>query len=570
MSETILSPGVVSRENDSSFIRRQPQTFGAAIIGPTPRGPVESPTLVTSFGEFQQKFGSTIESGSNVYSYLTSISANNYFQNGGTSLLVTRVTSGSFSPATSTDILSEDTETVSFELETIGEGEIMNSSGSEALNAALENGTSDNIRWEIPSVDVGSGTFSLIIRRGNDTTSQKTILETYSNISLDPFSPNYISKAIGDTKQVKQTDGGEVYIQDMGTYPNISNYVRVKSVNLKTPNYFDNGGVPKEQFTGSLPLVASGSFEDAIGSNIPTGRAANFYTEINSTDTQGLVAADYSDAIAILSNKDDFQFNVISTPGLINEFHASSLSQLTNMSLFRGDNISIIDLVGFGKGINLVKTESNAFDNSYSTTCWPWVQTVDPNTGELVYVPASTVVPGVYAFTDASSEPWFAPAGLTRGGLGQVVRAERKLTINQRNQLYESNINPIATFPGRGIAIFGQKTLQKRASALDRVNVRRLLIDLKSFIGQIGDTLVFDQNTIATRNSFLTQVNPYLESVQQRQGLFAFRVVMDETNNTPDVIDRNTLVGQIFIQPTRTAEFIVLDFNVTPTGASFE
>ena len=117
--------------------------------------------------------------------------------------------------------------------------------------------------------------------------------------------------------------------------------------------------------------------------------------------------------------------------------------------------------------------------------------------------------------------------------------------------------------------MFGQKTLQQRASALDRVNVRRLLIQLKGYIGQLAQNLVFEQNTIATRNSFLSQVNPYLETVQQRQGLYAFRVVMDDSNNTPDVVDRNQLVGQIFLQPTKTAEFIVLDFNVLPTGAEF-
>ena len=111
--------------------------------------------------------------------------------------------------------------------------------------------------------------------------------------------------------------------------------------------------------------------------------------------------------------------------------------------------------------------------------------------------------------------------------------------------------------------------MQKKASALDRVNVRRLLIALKNYISQIADNLVFEANTIATRNNFLAQVNPYLESVQQRQGLYAFKVVMDESNNTPDVIDRNQLIGQIYLQPTKTAEFIYLDFNILPTGATF-
>jgi uncharacterized protein len=157
----------------------------------------------------------------------------------------------------------------------------------------------------------------------------------------------------------------------------------------------------------------------------------------------------------------------------------------------------------------------------------------------------------------------------TEGGLTNVIRAERQLPAASRDALYEENVNPIATFPGTGVVVYGQKTLQRQSSALDRVNVRRLLIALKSYIGQVAQTLVFEQNTAATRNNFLAAVNPYLETVQQRQGLYAFKVVMDDSNNTPDVIDRNQLVGAIYLQPTKTAEFIYLDFNVLPTGATF-
>ena len=148
-------------------------------------------------------------------------------------------------------------------------------------------------------------------------------------------------------------------------------------------------------------------------------------------------------------------------------------------------------------------------------------------------------------------------------------KAERKLTHANRDDLYESNVNPIATFPGQGIVAWGQKTLQKKESALDRVNVRRLLIKLKKFIASTSKFLVFEQNNVATRNKFLNIVNPFLEQVQSNSGLNAFKVIMDETNNTPDTIDRNIMYGQIFVQPTRTAEFIVLDFTIQPTGASF-
>ena len=195
---------------------------------------------------------------------------------------------------------------------------------------------------------------------------------------------------------------------------------------------------------------------------------------------------------------------------------------------------------------------------------------LDTAANKPILVPPSVIVPGAIAASDNIGAEWFAPAGLNRGILGNVLEAKIRLNQAERDTLYDDSINPIATFPQTGVCIWGQKTLQTKASALDRINVRRLLIALKKFIASSSRYLVFEQNTTATRNRFLNIVNPYLESVQQRQGLYAFRVQMDENNNTPDVIDRNQLVGAIFLQPTKTAEFIVLDFNVLPTGATFD
>jgi len=573
MAETLLSPGVLARENDQSFIQGQPVERGAALIGPSTKGPVEIPTIVGSFSEYTAVFGGSVESGSNLYSYFNSIAASNYFQNGGNSLLVTRVTSGSFSPAVSSTIATGSggpTDGLSpFVLETISEGEIMNTGTTLLSGGALATGSSDNIRWEIAGVNTSSGTFSLLIRRGDDTTNSKIVVEQYNNLSLDPYSSNYISKVIGDVDHTLVNDGSDYYIQESGSYANASRFVRVKQVNYNTPRYFDNTGTAKSEFTGYLPVVGSGSFNGAVGSNIPTGRAANYYNNISSADSQGLEGTDYTNAISLMSNVDEYKYNVIAVPGLLNSEHSTQITSIVNNTIARGDSISVIDLVKYNTAIATAITQAAGFDSSYAATYWPWLQTIDPNIGEQVWIPASTMIPGVYAFTDASSDPWFAPAGITRGGLGQVTRAERKLSAGNRDDLYEANINPIATFPQSGVVVFGQKTLQKRASALDRINVRRLLISLKSFISQIADNLVFEQNSASTRNNFLSQVNPYLESVQQRQGLYAFKVVMDDTNNTPDVVDRNELIGQIFIQPTRTAEYIMLDFNVLPTGATF-
>ena len=234
----------------------------------------------------------------------------------------------------------------------------------------------------------------------------------------------------------------------------------------------------------------------------------------------------------------------------------------------RGDCFYIADLVKYNSTITEVTDEANELNTSFAGAYWPWVQVASTELSKNVWVPTSAVMQGVYALNDRVAAPWFAPAGLNRGGL-LVSRAEIKLPQNLRDTLYSNKVNPIATFPRNGVVAFGQKTLQTRASALDRINVRRLLISLKNFIGDTARNLVFEQNTIVTRNKFLNAVNPFLESVQQRQGLYAFKITMDETNNTSDAIDRNQLVGQILLQPTKTAEFIILDYTIQPTGATF-
>jgi hypothetical protein len=548
MAETLLSPGVLTRENDQSQITQGPITAGAAIVGPTVKGPVRIPTLVTSYSDYINKFGGSFVSGGATHEYLTSISTYNYFQQGGTTLLVTRVVSGTFKPATSSVLLAN--TSASFTLETLSWGANQNSAGTTGSNGTLTNGTVDNIRWEITNSDTGSGTFNLIIRRGDDSDKSKVILESYSGLSLDPLSSNYIESVIGN--QTINTDNG--FTDVTGDYTNKSRYVRVKSVVTPTPNYFDNNGVAKSQYTSSLPVVGNGAFGGAAGTL---------------SGVYNLSSSDYTSSLNLLSNQDEFKYNVITTPGLTQASNSDAISLLLTNTQNRGDAIAVVDLVGKDvTTINTVVGEASEIDNSYASTYWPWVQVNAPNTGKLTWVPPSTIIPGVYAYNDRVSAPWFAPGGFTRGGLS-VVQAAKKLSPTDRDTLYAKKVNPIATFPGQGVVAYGQKTLQQKASALDRINVRRLLIELKSYIGQVANTLVFEQNTFATRNKFLSQVNPYLDSIQQRQGLYAFKVVMDDTNNTADVIDRNQLVGQIFIQPTRTAEFIVLDFNVSPTGASF-
>ena len=566
MSETLISPGIQINENDQSFITQQVLQAGAAIIGPTVKGPVNIPTIVTTYSDYQNIFGETFTSGSQTYEYFTSISAQNYFAaEGGGSLLVTRVVSGSFTPATASINMSG-SSSPSFIIETLSEGAIMNNDDAQNTDGTLPSGSMDNIRWDIPATDTDKGTFTLLIRKGNDNTKEKSVLETFNNLSLDPYSNNYIEKRIGNSTQNIASDAGDYYLSSTGSYSNVSRYIRVKEVLSPTPNYLDNSNLPKDIYTGSLPSPSSGSFGGAHGSNIPSTQG-EYYDKITGNLPQGIPTSSYNDVIQLLANKEAYLFKYITAPGLIYANHFQTVTSLINMVQERNDTMAVIDSSPYGSNVGDVTTNVQLLDTSFAATYWPWVK-LNNSQNTQIWAPASTIIPNVYAFNDRVSKPWFAPAGVNRGTITQVAQLERVVTQSVRDDLYKANINPITLFPGYGTTVYGQKTLSKKPSALDRVNVRRLLIELKANIGQFANTLVFEQNNQITRDRFLTQVNSYLNQVQLQQGLDDFSVVMDETNNTPDVIDNNQLVGQVYIKPTRSAEFILLEFNILPSSAT--
>ena len=303
----------------------------------------------------------------------------------------------------------------------------------------------------------------------------------------------------------------------------------------------------------------------ATGNDISATNTMGF--DCSGTNASGSVA--YKRAINAISNPDEFDINLLVTPGIVHEYHNSVSNHGISKVESRADAFYIMDGSRWGRSVNNAVSDINAVDTNYAAVYYPWVKILDEVKNKPMWVPPSVVLPGVLSFNDSVSHEWFAPAGLNRGGLSSVLEAKTRLTHTERDELYEGRVNPIASFPGQGVVVFGQKTLQGKPSALDRINVRRLLIRLRKFIASTSRFLVFEQNTAATRNRFLGIVNPFLSQVQQNSGLSAFKVVMDDSNNTPDVVDRNQLVGQIFIQPTRTAEFIVLDFVIQPTGAAF-
>ena len=551
-----------------------------------------------------------------------------------------------------------------FKIKTIADGTDTNTSLKVSIiNTVLPGGN--------PASDYGS--FTLLVREYGDTDQRPVVLESFANLNLDPDSPNYISRRIGDRYKTV-SDLGVVTIN--GDYDNVSQYIYVEPVDdvknkAITPSVKPFGfdayvqpisssySVPTASFVDQLteirgafnkkayygfdfsstsdnvnllkPLAdgtvqisgddfnldesfihPSASATDA-NSSITGGASISgstfagvdisnflkfsvglqggydgndpaitkktganilptnvFGLDCSTANSNGAVA--YIKALNTINNPDELDVNLIVAPGITVADHSAVTNKMIEVAEDRGDCFTLIDPVVQGNTLGAaVSAISNAsLDTNYAGTYWPWVKILDTDRNKPVWVPPSVVLPRVYANSDNVAYEWFAPAGLNRGGISEAIDIETKLQQSDRDDLYDNRINPIASFPNQGICVWGQKTLQAKPSALDRVNVRRLLIALKKFIASSSRYLVFENNTTETRQRFLNIVSPYLETVKSRQGLFAYRVVMDETNNTPDVIDRNQMYGQIYIQPAKAAEFIILDFNILPTGATFD
>ena len=551
----------------------------------------------------------------------------------------------------------------------------------------LSHGTATNYEFKIGIQDIkpagsvpGSeyGSFTVVVRRVDqdkiagspfvgvvDSDIRPNLVETFQGVNLDPDSPNYIVRVIGDKYITVDADGK---LSTNGDYANNSENIRVEASNAVMNKAIDESlvpfgfgalqnpfgtklAVPSPTFVANQQINSSynpkkfygldfnfgatdnrnflvptpktgqavgtafylGDYNQESGANYPSSaspdvsaislndsktsinsrkflvpfqggfdgfkpnRVVSLGNDIVSGNTQGWDCSSntaagtlaYRKAINAVSNPDEFDINMLVIPGLIHRLHSAVTTFAKDMCEDRQDTFFIMDASAWSDSISTAVNAVQPFDSNYVASYYPWVKILNTDKNKPVWVPPSVVLPGVIAFNDQVAAEWFAPAGLNRGGLTSVIEAKTRLTRVERDALYEGRLNPIATFPGQGVTVFGQKTLQAKPSALDRINVRRLLIAVKKFIASSTRYLVFENNTAATRNRFLSIVNPYLESIQQRQGLYAFRVKMDETNNTPDVIDRNIMVGEIFLQPAKTAEFIVLDFNVLPTGAAF-
>jgi len=625
----------------------------------------------TGSGLFMTTDTFSVGSGSNIF--FTTQSANIVFSGGESSQTekygfasTPFITSGFLD---ANNVLPKTTTKNLFKFHTLDHGKTLSKEFKISIANLKDPGTIDGVEQYM--------TFSVILRRANDKDKNPIVLEQYNNVNLDPDSPRYISRVIGD--RFPQYNDTLDKVELLGNFSNISNYIRVevdatveaRAIDPKlgpkgfaavtnpilpasfywpsptalvfpsasyegvqqtgTDNTYSSRGYLGFKFADkesdnmnfllpmpdSAPANVSGKFNvenfsghpssslftgalsasiDTTGANGPTAgqlkftvpfqggddgianhqiinigdqiSATNLYGfNLSTTNAAGFKA--YKKALDILSNQDEYDINMLAMPGVIHSLHPAVTNAGIDMVEERGDAFFVMDSSIVDASVNTAINNVQGLDTNYAAVYYPWVKVLDSSINKPILVPPSVIVPGAIAASDRIGAEWFAPAGLNRGILGNVIEAKIRLNQADRDVLYDEKINPIATFPQTGVCIWGQKTLQERSTALDRINVRRLLITLKKFIASSSRFLVFEQNTIQTRNRFLNIVNPYLESVQQQQGLFAFRVQMDENNNTPDVIDRNQLIGAIYLQPTKTAEFIVLDFNILPTGATF-
>ena len=426
--------------------------------------------------------------------------------------------------------------------------------GHAALNNTIPGGTA------VPSASFNrsqtnvQGTFDSAVLYGFDFSSKYVKDDNNQYLAPIPFTAangNNVTMSLEDMK-------GHDDASELGTYYSAA----TESLTLS------GSAIAQRKFVVPLLWVFDGRNPATPYNTGPDISATNTQGfDLSTSSTNGTLA--YKRALNAVSNPDEFDINLLVTPGVIHRLHSQVSNHAISKVEARADALYIMDSAAYSDSVQTVNDTVKSLDTNYVATYYPWVKIPNRDTAKPVWVPPSVVLPGVISYTDRVAHEWFAPAGLNRGGLTSVLEAKTRLTHAERDELYEGRVNPIASFPGQGVVVFGQKTLQSKPSALDRINVRRLLIALRKFIASSSRYLVFEQNTQALRNRFLNIVNPYLEQVQQNSGLSAFRVVMDDSNNTPDVVDRNLLVGQIFVQPTRTAEFIVLDFVVQPTGATF-
>jgi hypothetical protein len=541
------------------------------------------------------------------------------------------------------------------------------------------NAANEQFKISIRNIKLDTKEFDIVVRAFGDNDTQPTVLESFSRVTMDPTSVNYVARRIGTLDgnfpskssyvliELDDTnDTSEAFPAGFVGYP-MRNYQAASNSGVVSPNLlfqtaygeFDTSTVIKKKYLGLSDLVGIdadffdhkgvefsaltkgfhmdvdaasalidnqafsfevGAYEfrseaGVLGTKYEKIRARKFsfvpfggfdgwdiYRTrrsnldsflINGTlGSKGKISGAfksrtlfngdaainsdyyaYLEAIWTFKNPEAVNVNVFATPGIDVMDNGNLVEEAIDMvENDRADSLYIVttpDTDGGGDVMtagDIADFLDGTFDSNYTCTYWPWIQVDDTENNVYIWMPATRDVVRNIAFTDKKTAPWYAVAGIERGTVN-AVQARKKLTLDERDILYDARINPIATFTTEGIKIWGNKTLQIKDTALNRINVRRLLLQARKLISAVSIRLLFEQNDAAVRNQFLSLVNPILDSIRSQRGLTDFRVVL---SNDPEDFDRNQLTGQIFLKPTRALEFIQLEFVIMNTGASFD
>lgn len=610
---TYLSPGIYTREVDFSFYVKQISTSSCGMVGVAERGPINKPVLVTSWEQFINKFGSYLQAGYLAYA------ARAFFDNGGSVLFVNRIahltdptdrntltavkaqvvlkdrrvatasltsgtigtdriawlallpgaagngisielvasgndtplsvevlgqaitvnlaTDGAGDPASTADLVvaavsgsPEASALVTAETQNAGVVQAAASAnlsgGMDAMDTLKARAADEGTWGERLSVQVEDGSldptgaFNLVVRHKGE------VVEVFKDLSMDEAAPNHVELAVNERSDF-------ITVEDLGTA----------------------SGVPADR-----PVI--GMFDLSVGDDGLTGLDDADYSGDPSQHT-GFYAFDEIDAL-----------NLIMVPGVTTAevIHAgvTYAENRQDLMLLAETPIHLepLEAVDFRKGQGMYS--HGAFNSSYAALYYPWIEINDPVTGKRKLVPPSGAVAGCYARSDKKTHVWYAPAGIDRGRVFNALSLGYKTSRGERDVLYPEGVNVIASFPDSGINIWGQKTLQSQPSALDRVNVRRLMMFIEKAIAESSRFVVFEPNNPQTWRALIRLINPFMQDIKDKGGLYDFAVQCDEETNTPAVIDRNELVARVFVKPTKTAEFVELNFVLTATGADFK
>jgi phage tail sheath protein FI len=610
---TYLSPGVYTREIDFSYYVKQISTSSCGMVGVAERGPINKPVLVTSWEQFINKFGSYVQAGYLAYA------ARAFFDNGGSVLYVNRI--AHLSDPTDKNSLTAVKASVTLK-------------DRRAVAAVLDTGTAgtDRITWLARQAGVGGDGITVeLVASGTDTplsvdvSGQAITVNLATDSAGDPASTaDQVVQAVAlvpeadalvqvstedsgtvqpaaaanlaggqdaqDTLRVHAAnegvwgDGLAVQIEDGTLDPTAGFNIVVRhkgevvevfkdlSMNEAVPNHVELAVNERSEFITVEDLGPS--------SGSPDDRPATGGFSLSGGDDglNGLNDADYigdpSQHTGFYAFDEIDALNMLMAPGVTtaNVIHAgiTYAENRKDLMLIAEAPIHLepLETVDFRKGQGMYSHA--AFNSSYAALYYPWLEINDPVSGKRKLVPPSGAVAGCYARSDQKTYVWYAPAGIDRGRIFNALSLGYKASRGERDVLYPEGVNVIASFPDSGINIWGQKTLQSQPSALDRVNVRRLMMYIEEAIAESSRFVVFEPNNPQTWRALIRLINPFLQDIKDKGGFYDFAVQCDEETNTPAVIDRNELVARIFVKPTKTAEFIELNFVLTATGADFK